>query len=80
MSDFLIRQRASGVITLPNGKELLIVSCEPGTTIFDNETDKPLGIVMNRHPVINGRTAYLSTDDYNAAKAAIPARPKESKQ
>lgn len=57
--------------------KLLCVSCEPGTKIFDISTEPEtlLGIVMDRHPVINHKahTVYLSTDDYRAAKAALPA-------
>ena len=54
---------------------VLVVCCPPGTVIFDLLTERPLGVVMDRHPVINGQTCYLSTDDYEAAKRALPPGP-----
>lgn len=54
--------------------EVLCVSVEPGTPIFDLITEKLLGHVSDGHPVINGSTCYLSTDDYEAAKRALPKR------
>lgn len=74
MPELFVKQRRTAVIS--DGKnEVQIVSCEPGDKIFDIRGEKEifLGIVMNGKPVINGLTAYLSTDDYDRAKAAIPA-------
>ncbi len=53
-----------------------VISCEPGTSIFDAQTGERLGIVMNGLPVVNedARTCYLSTDDYNAARDHINKR------
>lgn len=53
-----------------------VVEVEPGTKVFDFLTEKLLGIVEDRKPVINGKTAYISTNDYEAAKRALPAAPK----
>jgi hypothetical protein len=54
--------------------EILCVQCDPGDKIFDLYTEKLLGIVMDRHPVINypAKTCYLSTNDFLAAEAALP--------
>ena len=54
--------------------KVLAVSVEPGTKIFDMG-ENLLGIVEDRKPVINGQTAYLSTNDYQAAKRALTAPP-----
>lgn len=56
---------------------VLAVSVEPGTKIFDM-TETLLGIVEDRKPVYNlpASTVYLSTNDYEAAKRALPAAPK----
>lgn len=56
--------------------DILLVRCEPGSKIFDIRDGKEvfLGIVGNRMPVINGMTCYLSEDDYDAAKDALPNR------
>lgn len=56
--------------------KILAVSVEPGTQIFDLETGNRLGIVADRMPVANHRTStvYLSTNDYQAAKRALPNR------
>lgn len=65
-----IKQRRMAMI----GK-VAAVSVEPGTKIFDLEGEKLLGIVMDRCPVINGQTVYLSTDDWDAARDALPGAP-----
>lgn len=52
--------------------KVLAVSIPPGEKIFDSVTGKLLGIVMDGKPVINGNTCYLSTNDYETAKRAIP--------
>lgn len=47
--------------------------CVPqGTPIF-NLAGEMLGYVADRKPVVNGDTVYLSTNDYNAAKKALPS-------
>lgn len=56
------------------GDNILAVAVEPGEKIFDVE-GKFLGIVFNKHPVVNGQTIYLSNDDYDAARDALP-KPK----
>lgn len=56
---------------------ILVVEVEPGSKIFDVVTEKLLGIVEDRKPVVNGMTTYLSTNDYEAAKRALPAAPKK---
>lgn len=56
--------------------KVLAVSCPQGTPIFDLGGNL-LGHVADRKPVYNGNTVYLSTNDYNAAKAALPAAPKK---
>lgn len=55
--------------------KVLAVQVPPGTMIFDPITGERLGIVGDRMPVINHRdsTIYLSTDDWLAAKNALPA-------
>lgn len=56
---------------------ILVVEVEPGTKVFDALTEKLLGVVEDRKPVYNGKTTYLSTNDYEAAKRALPAAPKK---
>jgi hypothetical protein len=58
--------------------KVLAVQVEPGTKIFCPRTGDLLGIVADRQPVINhdDNAAYLSTDDWNAAEAALPKKPK----
>lgn len=67
----VIKQRNIAMI----GK-VLCVEVEQGTKIFD-ATEKLLGVVRDRHPVINGETCYLSVNDYQAAKAALPKPPRK---
>lgn len=57
--------------------KVLAVCVEPGTKIFDMG-EQLLGIVEDRKPVYNlpASTVYLSTNDYEAAKRALPAPPK----
>lgn len=57
--------------------KVLAVCVEPGTKIFDM-SETLLGIVEDRKPVYNlpAKTVYLSTNDYEAAKRALPPRPK----
>lgn len=52
---------------------VLAVCVEPGTKIFDM-AEQLLGIVEDRKPVVNhpAKTVYLSTNDYEAAKRALP--------
>jgi hypothetical protein len=71
-----IKQRRMAMI----GK-VLAIQVEPGTKIFHPLTEKLLGIVADRQPVINhdDNAVYLSTDDWNAAQAALPAAPKPVK-
>lgn len=73
MADDVIKARPMAMI----GK-VLAVCVEPGTKIFDLYTNELLGIVGNREPVYNlpAKTVYLSTDDYEAAKRALPPAPK----
>lgn len=58
---------------------VLAVCVEPGTKIFDL-AENLLGIVEDRKPVVNhpAKTVYLSTNDYEAAKRALPPRPPET--
>lgn len=51
------------------------IEVEAGTVIFDLVTEKPLGRVEDRKPVVYGDSVYLSVNDYSAAKAALPAAP-----
>lgn len=69
-----IKQRRMAMI----GK-VLAIQVEPGTKIFHPVTEKLLGIVGDRQPVANhdDKAIYLSTDDWNAAQAALPAAPKK---
>lgn len=67
----VIHQRNMAMI----GK-VLCVEVEQGTKIFD-ANEKLLGIVSDRNPVFNGMTCYLSVNDYQAAKAALPAPPRK---
>lgn len=55
--------------------DVLVVKVPIGTPIYDAQSGRLLGIVGNSLPVINGQTCYLSEDDYEAAKAALPAAP-----
>jgi hypothetical protein len=77
MPEDLIRARRTAMID-DGTTYIQIVSCDPGDKIFDTSGEKEifLGIVLNGKPVINAKalTAYLSHDDYDAAKAAIPNR------
>ena len=54
---------------------ILAIQVPPGTKIFDSTGVTCLGIVMDGHPIPNykDRSVYLSTDDWLAAQAAIPA-------
>lgn len=54
-----------------------VVEVDAGDKIFDLFTGKLLGIVEDRKPVIHGMTTYLSVNDYEAAKRALPAAPKK---
>ena len=58
---------------------VLAVCVEPGTKIFDINTEELLGVVADRLPVVNhpAKTVYLSTNDYEAAKRALPPPPKK---
>lgn len=67
----VIHQRNMAMI----GK-VLCVEVEQGTKIFD-ANEKLLGIVSDRNPVVNDMTCYLSVNDYQAAKAALPAPPRK---
>lgn len=71
-----IKQRRMAMI----GK-VLAIQVEPGTKIFHPHTEALLGIVGDRMPVYNmdDNAVYLSTDDWNAAKDALPAAPKPVK-
>lgn len=71
-----IKQRRMAMI----GK-VLAIQVEPGTKIFHPHTEQLLGIVGDRQPVINhdDNAVYLSTDDWLAAKAALPEKPKPVK-
>lgn len=54
---------------------ILCIQVDPGTKVFDGEA-KYVGTVWNKRPVKLGTHAiYLSTDDFNAAEAALP-KPK----
>jgi hypothetical protein len=57
--------------------DVLCVQIPPGEKVFDISGPEPklLGIVYDGHPVINGNTCYLSTDDFNAAEAVLPKPP-----
>lgn len=55
--------------------EVLCVQMPPGEKVFDlreGHEPKLLGIVYDGHPVINGQTCYLSTNDFLAAEAVLP--------
>jgi len=54
---------------------VLAVSVEPGTKIFD-VGENLLRIVEDRKPVIDGQTAYFSTNDYQAVKRVLSAPSK----
>lgn len=71
-----IKKRRTALI----GK-VLAIQVEPGTKIFHPVTEELLGIVGDRHPVIMHEESaiYLSTDDWLAAQAALPAAPKPVK-
>ncbi len=51
---------------------VLAVAMPQGTQVFDPVTGAYLGVVSDRNPVINGQTCYLSDNDYDAAKRALP--------
>ncbi len=54
---------------------ILCIQVDPGSKIFDGNA-KYVGTVWNKRPVKLGDHAiYLSTDDFNAAEAALP-KPK----
>lgn len=61
--------------------KVLAIQVEPGTKIFHPGTGKLLGTVGNRMPVVNhdDNAVYLSTDDWFAAKAALPAAEKKDR-
>lgn len=69
-----IKQRRMAMI----GK-VLAIQVEPGTKVFHPGTGKLLGIVGDRQPVYNmdDNAVYLSTDDWLAAKAALPPAEKK---
>lgn len=78
MSEPVVKHRQ-----MANMGKLLLVRVDPGEKIFDVKADlkgnllgEPvlLGVVMNRFPIINGLTVYLSNDDYDAAKSAMAAQ------
>lgn len=71
-----IKQRRMAMI----GK-VLAIQVEPGTQIFHPGTGERLGIVGDRQPVYNhdDNAVYLSTDDWLAAKAALPEPDKTKK-
>lgn len=52
--------------------ELLVVQMDRGDKVFDTLVNPPklLGVVDDKHPVINGETVYLSHDDFEAAVQA----------
>lgn len=58
---------------------ILAVCCDRGDKIFDLGGNL-LGIVDDRKPVVNEPcgTVYLSKDDWEAAKRALPQRPSET--
>ena len=58
--------------------KVLAIQVEPGTQIFHPQTGERLGIVGDRQPVMkyDDNAVYLSTDDWLAAKAALPAADK----
>lgn len=72
MSDKIVERRRALI------GDVQLVSVPPGEKIFDLSRKLPrlLGTVQNGRPIINGQTCYLSTDDFNRAKDALPARPK----
>lgn len=54
---------------------ILCIQVEPGSRIFDGDA-RYVGTVWDKHPVRLGENViYLSTDDFNAAEAALP-KPK----
>ena len=59
--------------------EVLCIAMPPGEKVFNLYTGELIGIVMSGVPVVNieARTAYLSNDDYDAAKAALPPAVKK---
>lgn len=61
--------------------DVLAIRVEAGTKIFCSLTADLLGIVGNRMPVVNikDKAVYLSEDDWDAAKAALPPKPPEVK-
>lgn len=56
------------------GGNVLAIVVPQGTSIFDI-SGKLLGHVADKKPVVNGQTIYLSDNDYNAARDALP-KPK----
>jgi hypothetical protein len=60
--------------------KVLAIQVEPGTEIFHPRTGDRLGIVGDRQPVYNydDNAVYLSTDDWLAAKAALPKAEKKT--
>lgn len=56
--------------------KVLLVEIPQGEKVFDILTGALLGTVEDRKPVINGNTCYISPNDYEAAKRALPAAPK----
>jgi hypothetical protein len=71
-----VKQRRVAMI----GK-VMAIQVEPGTKIFHPRTEQLLGIVADRQPVYNhdDGAVYLSTDDWLAAEAALPKKPKPVK-
>lgn len=59
--------------------DVLAIQVESGTKIFDPITENLMGIVGDGTPVVNtkDKAVYLSTDDWNAAQAALPPKPPE---
>jgi hypothetical protein len=58
-----------------------VVEVEPGTKIFNLMTEELLGVVYDGHaiPYPDSYTVYVSVNDYETAKAALPAAPKPSR-
>lgn len=78
-----IKKRRAAWIGNPDGplkKRVLAIQVEPGTQIFHPDTGDLLGTVGDRMPVYNlqAGTVYLSTDDWFAARKALPAAPKKT--
>jgi len=56
--------------------KILLVEIPQGEKVFDLYSGELLGVVEDRKPVVNGDTCFISPNDYEAAKQALPAAPK----